>query len=35
VRPANAMEHFGLTGWILKEIYDLPDGTQVNFKLVD
>jgi hypothetical protein len=35
LRPVNAKEHFGLTGRIHKQIHDLPDGAQVNIKLVD
>ena len=35
LRPVNAKEHFGLTGRIHKQIRDLPDGAQVNIKLVD
>jgi Domain of unknown function (DUF1851) len=35
LRRINAREHFGLTGRIHQQIHDLPDGTEVNIKLVD
>jgi hypothetical protein len=35
LRPINAREHFGVTGYIHRQVFNLRDGDSVRIKIVD